>query len=342
MNQDALLTIKNLKTYFYTYRGVVKAVDGIDLCIRRKEIVGLAGESGSGKSVLARSILRLIQPPGRIIDGQLWLSEDNLLSLTEREMRKVRGKKIAMVFQDPLSTLNPVIKVGSQIAEAIRLHGVRQQGNSSTIHPTISELHHRVLGLMESVRIAEPQNTYHYYPHQLSGGMRQRIVLATALACNPSLLIADEPTTALDVTVQATVLELMKRIQQEYEISILFITHDLAIIYQFCDWVAIMYAGRLVEWGRSRNVLLSPYHPYTINLLQCLPHLRISSSIHPIPGEVPDLSKLPPGCAFYERCSQGMAICKNEVPPMYVLSDERKVRCFLYQAKSANQGSGNG
>ena len=241
MATSHFLKISELKTHFYTQRGVVKAVDGVSLNITRNQIVGLAGESGSGKSVFARSIMRLVQPPGRIIGGRVELEGTNLLDLKEREMRRIRGGAIAMSFQNPLSSLNPVKKIGPQIVEVFRAHA-QQAGILSARYGAAKKLHSRAHEIMEAVRIPDPERTFHCYPHQLSGGMRQRIVLGIALACNPSLLIADEPTTALDVTIQASILALLKLLQEAQKISSLLITHDLALICYLCDWVAIMYA----------------------------------------------------------------------------------------------------
>ena len=339
MSAEPLLQINNLTIHFFTDLGIVKAVDGVDLHINRGETVGLAGESGSGKSVLARSILRLIQPPGKIVDGEILFEGENLLAKTEGEMRKIRGGAIAMAFQDPLTTLNPVLRVGPQIAEAVQLHGVRVPNAAVRKSFRRGEARQRTLEMMKSVRISEVEQRYCQYPHQFSGGMRQRAVLATALACNPSLLIADEPTTALDVTVQASILELLLDAQREYGTSILLITHDLGVIDHFCEQTVIMYAGRIVEWGQTRDVLSTPKHPYTQGLLECLPRLGVQSPIHPIPGDVPDLSNLPVGCAFRLRCSHVMPACMEIVPLIAKVSENRWTRCHLYE-NFASRGGG--
>lgn len=330
MATDSLLQIRNLQTFFLTSHGVIKAVDGVDLDIGSGETLGLAGESGSGKSVLARSILQLIQPPGQIVGGEIFFKGEDLLRKTDREMRRIRGGSIAMAFQDPLTTLNPVVRVGPQITEVVRLHGLRRDDAITIQKPDRRTARGKALNMMEAVRIPEPLRRYAQYPHQFSGGMRQRAVLATALACNPSLLIADEPTTALDVTVQAGILELLQELRHQHGTSILLITHDLGVIDHFCDRVAIMYAGRLVEGGLTRDVLSDPKHPYTEGLLACLPHVRTESTIQSIPGEVPDMLHVPEGCAFHPRCPRVMPVCPETEPPVLQVGEERWIRCHLF------------
>ena len=340
MTDAPLLTTKNLRTHFVTDRGVVKAVDGVDFRIGRGEIVGLAGESGSGKSVFARSVLRLIQPPGQIVDGKIIFEGEDLLKKSEREMRHIRGGDIALAFQDPLTALNPVLRVGPQVAEVVRRHGVRDGGDSALRGWSRRDARGRAIEMMEAVRIPEVSQRYGQYPHQLSGGMRQRAVLASVLACNPSLLIADEPTTALDVTVQAAILDLLQEAKRRHGTSILLITHDLGVIHHFCERVAIMYAGRIVEWGDTRDVLTSPKHPYTEGLLECLPSLRGQAELHPIPGEVPDLLDLPSGCAFSPRCPRALPTCTEFDPPVVDVGGGRWTRCHLFGG-TGKQGDPN-
>jgi len=342
MSSHPLLRVRDLTTYFFTDLGVLKAVDGVDLQIGRGETVGLAGESGSGKSVLGRSILRLIQPPGRIVGGEVLFEGEDLLAKTEGEMQNIRGGAIAMAFQDPLTTLNPVLSVGPQIAEAVRLHGVRADDGTTIPSTSRWAARQRALEMMRSVRIPEAVQRYRQYPHEFSGGMRQRAVLATALACNPSLLIADEPTTALDVTVQAVILELLREVTCTHNTSVLLITHDLGVIDHFCQQVAVMYAGRIVEWGPTRSVLSEPMHPYTEGLLNCLPRLDYESVIRPIPGEVPDPLNLPEGCAFHVRCPHTMPVCAKTEPRVAEVGEGRWVRCHVYEKGISAGGSGSG
>jgi len=329
MTDTPLLTVKNLQTHFATDGGVVKAVDGVDFSIGRGEIVGLAGESGSGKSVFARSVLRLIQSPGQIVGGEIIFEGENLLEKSEREMREIRGGAIALAFQDPLTALNPVLRVGPQVAEVVRQHGVRDLSDSAVRGWSRGDARGRAVEMMEAVRIPEVSRRYDHYPHQLSGGMRQRAVLAGLLACNPSFLIADEPTTALDVTVQAAILDLLEEARNRHGMSILLITHDLGVIRHFCERVAIMYAGRIVESGDTRDLLASPKHPYTEGLLECLPSLRRKAEVHPIPGGVPNLLDLPTGCAFGPRCPRAVPTCAELEPPAVNVGDGRWARCHL-------------
>ena len=338
MTNTPLLTVKNLRTHFATDRGVLKAVDGVDLSIGRSETVGLAGESGSGKSVFARSILRLVQSPGRIVEGEVLFEGEDLLKKPEREMRQVRGRAIAFAPQDPLTSLNPVLRVGPQVAEVVRRHGVRAGDDPAVRRWSRRAARERAVEVMEAVRIPEVSQRYSHYPHQLSGGMRQRAVLASALACNPSLLIADEPTTALDVTVQAAILDLLQEAKRRQGTSVLLITHDLGVICHFCERVAVMYAGRIVEWGDTRDVLTSPMHPYTEGLLRCLPRLRGSAELHPIPGRVPDLLDLPPGCAFGPRCPRAVPVCTELDPPVVDLGGGRWTRCHLFGGTGRREG----
>jgi len=323
---DVLIDVAGLKTYFYTDDGVVKAVDGVDFQIKRGETLGLVGESGCGKSVSALSIMRLIPiPPGRIVDGSITYSGRDLTKLTEREMRKVRGNEISMVFQEPMTSLNPVYTVGDQIAEAITLH----QGKSRR------EAMRMAAEMLDLVGIPAPQKRVHDYPHQLSGGMRQRVMIAMALSCNPGLLIADEPTTALDVTIQAQILELLKKLKQEIGMSILLITHDLGMVAEMAQRVSVMYAGRAVEVGTAYQVFKTPRHPYTRGLLNSVPRVDKAAEkqqrLQAIEGVVPNPLYLPSGCAFHPRCPYVKEECKQAIPPLESAGDGQLVRCIRWR-----------
>ncbi|MFP4081144.1 MAG: ABC transporter ATP-binding protein [Candidatus Aminicenantes bacterium] len=325
--RSPLLNINNLSTYFFTHQGTVKAVDGVSLILNQGEALGLVGESGCGKSVFALSLLRLISPPGRIVSGEIFFQGVDLLQQPEKEMQRIRGRSIAMVFQDPLTTLNPVLQVGYQIAEVLKIHHWQpERKNNQAQRGTIQQ---RVLELMRLVHIPSPRERTRQYPHQLSGGMRQRAIIAAGLACNPLLLIADEPTTALDVTVQVQILNLLAEIREKYRTSILLITHDIGTIDYLCKRVAVMYAGQIVEHGLTSQVFSSPRHPYTQGLLECLPALQRKKYIYPIPGEVPDLSDLPPGCTFQDRCPHLMERCRKEKPRLLTVDGNWQVRCHL-------------
>jgi peptide/nickel transport system ATP-binding protein len=316
--RELVLRIENLHTCFYTQGVAVRAVDGIDLDIRSSEIFGLVGESGSGKSVTALSIMRLISPPGVIDSGKIIFKGTDLLELSEAEMRKVRGDKISMIFQDPAAFLNPIMTVGRQIAEPLTLH--RGVGRS--------EARERVLELMDLVGIPDPQQRIDDYPHQLSGGMRQRVLIATALACQPDILIADEPTTALDVTIQAQILDLLRGLQSSFGSSVLLITHDLGVIAEMCHRVAVMYAGQVMEVAETEALLTDPQHPYTAALLESLPQLgHRKERLRVIPGSVPSAVTPPSGCRFHPRCSRAEVICKEKMPPLIRLSHGRQAAC---------------
>jgi len=322
---DILLYVKDLHTYFYTYGGVVKAVDGIDFFVRRGETLGLVGESGCGKSVTALSILRLIQqPPGQIVKGRILFDGQDLLSLTSERMRQIRGNSISMIFQEPMTSLNPVLRVGDQIAESLRLH----QGVSKR------EAMDRAVEMLRKVAIPDPEKRIKDYPHQLSGGMRQRVMIAIALSCDPKMLIADEPTTALDVTIQAQILNLMNKLKQDYGASVLLITHDLGVIAQVSQYVAVMYAGRIVEYADVGELFCNPKHPYTLGLMDSIPKIDMpvpeNKMLKTIPGIVPSLLDLPEGCYFRERCSQGSDMCAEKDPPLFELGSAHQVRCWLY------------
>ncbi len=319
-----LLSVEDLKTEFHTSIGVVKAVRGVSFQIERGETVGIVGESGSGKSVTALSLMRLIpSPPGKITDGSIKFDGKELVGISEDEMRKIRGQQIAMVFQDPFSSLNPTMTLGEQIAEPIRLHTKANK----------REAKERALQLMRDVRIPLPEIRYRQYPHQISGGQRQRIMIAIAFACNPQLLIADEPTTALDVTVQAQVLTLMKSMQKMTNAGVVLITHDLGVVAEVCDRVLVMYAGIVVESSTVDLIFSAPQHPYTQALLESLPQIDDDrlKRLNTIPGQPPDLAHLPSGCPFYERCSKRMPdICQTREPEPVTLATGQVVRCFHY------------
>jgi oligopeptide/dipeptide ABC transporter ATP-binding protein len=331
-NQD-LLELHNLSTIFPTRRGEVQAVDSIDLSLREGEILGIVGESGCGKSTVLLSILRLIRAPGRIAGGEIHFKGQDLRKLSSREMRSVRGKEISMIFQDPLSTLNPVFPVGEQIREALRLHHIIGDGNLPW--PFDGRLKRRekerVLEVMREVGIPSPMDRYRAYPHQFSGGMQQRALIAIALVCEPSLLLADEPTTALDVTIQAQILDLMRSINRKRGTAIILVTHDLGLAAEFCGQIAVMYAGRIVEQGSVGQVVENTLHPYSQGLLACRPRISLRQiRIEPIPGNVPDLASLPNGCAFAARCPYRREVCVFGPIPLVEMSDGHLSRCLLH------------
>lgn len=323
---DKLLEIKNLRTYFYTEDGVVPAVDDVSFYVKPGETLGIVGESGCGKSVTSVSILRLIpSPPGRIMEGsEILFDGKNLLSLTEKEMRKIRGNDISMIFQEPMTSLNPVFKIGDQISETLMLHQ----------HMKKEEARKKSIEMLASVGIPRPEKVVDDYPHSLSGGMRQRAMIAMALACNPKLLIADEPTTALDVTIQAQILDLMNKLKSEINASVMLITHNLGVVAETCQRIIVMYAGKVVEEGDVYSIFEDPKHPYTQGLLRSVPSIEAKrDKLESIPGIVPNPLNMPKGCRFAPRCSKAMEICKEKQPELTVLGEERTVRCFLYEQK---------
>ncbi|MCS6964781.1 ABC transporter ATP-binding protein [Thermoflexus sp.] len=327
--RDILLEVRDLRTYFFTEDGVVKAVDGVSFHVRRGEILGLVGESGCGKSVTSLSIMRLITPPGRILGGQVLFDGMDLLKLPEPEMVRLRGSRISMIFQQPVSCLNPVFKIGDQIAEVFQVH----EGLSRI------EGWKRAIELLQMVGIPDPERRAHSYPHELSGGMAQRVMIAMALALGPELLIADEPTTALDVTIQAQILDLMRELQRHMHTAIILITHDMGIVAEMCDRVAVMYAGQIIEEADVRTIFRNPQHPYTRGLLGSIPVMGVvKPRLDTIPGTVPNLINLPPGCRFAPRCQARLEhrarlgnLCLEENPPLFHTGPGHQVRCWLYQ-----------
>tara|TARA_B100000674_G_scaffold486269_1_gene494516 strand:- start:2273 stop:3289 length:1017 start_codon:yes stop_codon:yes gene_type:complete len=321
-SREKLLEIKGLKTYFNTEDGVAKAVNGVDYHVYKGETLGVVGESGSGKSVTSLSIMRLIpNPPGFIAGGQVLFDGQDLLQLSYKEMRKVRGNKISMIFQEPMTSLNPVFTIGNQIMEPIILHE----------NLSMKEAEDRAVEMLDKVGIPGARNRLNDYPHQFSGGMRQRVMIAMALACDPKLLIADEPTTALDVTIQAQILELMVELRENNpESSIILITHDMAVVAETCDRVAVMYCGRVQEMASVDEIFYNPLHPYTRGLLESIPNpAKKKDRLFAIPGIVPNLMDLPVGCKFCTRCDQKMDICEVEEPPMVEINEGHFLRCHL-------------
>ncbi len=314
-----LLAVQNLQTFFFTPGGLVKAINGVDLHLAEGETLALVGESGCGKSLTALSLLRLVPEPGRIVGGEIRFEGQDLLRMPLDEMRRVRGNRIGMVFQEPMTSLNPVFRVGEQIAEVLRLHQGhdRRQADAAAVN------------LLDQVGIPAPFERARDYPHQLSGGMRQRVMIAMALACNPRLLIADEPTTALDVTIQAQIMELLARAKAERGMSMLLITHDLGIVAQHAERVAIMYAGRIMESAPVRDLFADPRHPYTKGLLACVPKLgEKRRRLTPIEGTIPTPGQLAEGCPFLDRCPESFAPCRNELPPLVEIGPGHWVRCW--------------
>ncbi len=323
-----LIELKGLKTYFYTEDGVVKAVDGVSFAIEPEQTLGVVGESGCGKSVTALSIMGLVpMPPGKIVEGEILFYKDgkvvqlHKLNPKGREYRSIRGKEIAMIFQEPMTSLNPVFTIGYQIMEAIMLHQKVSK----------KEAKKKAIEMLRQVGIPEPEQRVDEYPHQLSGGMRQRAMIAMALSCNPSLLIADEPTTALDVTIQAQVLDLMQDLKRKFQAAIMLITHDLGVVAEMCEEVVVMYLGKVVEHAKVRPIFHEPKHPYTQGLLKSIPSLATKKKrLEPIKGVVPDPLNAPPGCPFNPRCPYTMDICRREMPPLKEVAPGHDVACWLY------------
>jgi peptide/nickel transport system ATP-binding protein len=317
-----LLEIENLQTHFFTDRGQIPAVDGVSIRVNKGEVVGIVGESGCGKSVTSLSVMRLVpNPPGKIVGGSIRFKGEELVAASEKRMRELRGNEIAMIFQEPMTSLNPVYTIGDQIGEVIRLH----------TGATKKEARQRSIDMLKKVGIPRAEAIVDEYPHQLSGGMRQRVMIAMAMACNPELLIADEPTTALDVTIQAQILDLMRQLNRESETAIMMITHDLGVVAEMCHRVVVMYAGNVVEEGDVRSILKEPKHPYTIGLLHSLPKLEgARKRLYSIPGNVPIPGSLTVGCRFAPRCEHATDRCRTEMPELRPAGPNRRTRCWLY------------
>jgi len=320
-----LLQIKNLKVSFFVRKGVVKAVDGVSLAVNEGETVGIVGESGSGKSITALSIIRLISPPGRIVGGEILLKEKDILKINIKHMLNIRGNEVSMIFQDPMTSLNPVFNIGRQVSEAIMIH--QKLNKKDALNKSID--------MLKRVGIPLPEKRLHDYPHQLSGGMRQRVMIAMALSCEPSLLIADEPTTALDVTIQAQILDLILKMKEDRGTSVILITHDLGVVAEMAQRVLVMYAGKIVEEADVRTLFKRPLHPYTQGLLVSIPYLQTEGGVskktklQEIPGIVPSLLNLPPGCKFHPRCSLTIEKCTREEPALKPAEKGHLVRCWL-------------
>jgi oligopeptide/dipeptide ABC transporter ATP-binding protein len=316
-----LLKVKNLKTYFIMEEGLVKAVDGISFDLKEGETLGLVGESGCGKSVSALSILRLIpNPPGKIVGGEILFEDRDLLKLSEEEIREVRGNKIAMIFQEPMTSLNPVLTIGHQVSEPIIVH--RNKSKKDALKESIT--------LLTNVKIPAAEARIRAYPHHFSGGMRQRAMIAMGLGCNPRLIIADEPTTALDVTIQAQLLELMKNLTRDYGMSLIIITHNLGVVARYADRVNVMYAGRIVEKGAAKDIYGDQRHPYTIGLMASVPRLDLDTKkkLIPIEGQPPDLLRVPLGCAFHPRCVYAFDKCRVETPELRTVAENHEIACW--------------
>ncbi|BCB03702.1 ABC transporter ATP-binding protein [Bacillus sp. KH172YL63] len=325
---DHVLTVKDLEVSFTTYGGEVKAVRGVSFDLSKGETLAIVGESGCGKSVTSQSIMKLIpSPPGKVTNGEILFKGSDLLKQSEAQMRKIRGADISMIFQDPMTALNPTLTIGEQLMEGILEH-----------HPIGKKMaKQRAIEMLSLVSIPNPAERMRQYPHQFSGGMRQRIVIAMALACEPDVLIADEPTTALDVTIQAQILELFRKIQNNTGVSIILITHDLGVVAQVADRIAVMYAGKIVEEGTRREIFYSPQHPYTKGLLKSVPRLDLEGEeLYPIPGSPPDLFAPPVGCPFAARCEKAMEVCVRVHPPKTQLSGDHHVECWLQDERAKN------
>jgi oligopeptide/dipeptide ABC transporter ATP-binding protein len=325
--EESLLTVKNLRTHFFTYAGLVRAVDDVSFSLHPGEMLGVVGESGCGKSVMARSILRLIpDPPGRIVGGEILFEGQPILRLSEDQMQAIRGNQISMIFQEPMSSLNPVYTVGNQLSEVFPLHQKLKK----------KEAWARSVEMLKRVGIPAPESRMNEYPFQMSGGMRQRVMIAMALACRPKVILADEPTTALDVTIQAQILDLIREFHRELATAVILITHDLGVIAEMVSRILVMYAGKVVEEGSLADVFTHPLHPYTEGLILSIPSLDLGQNketgpLREIPGVVPDLCFLPPGCSFLPRCQRRMDVCQKESPPLKMVETGHSVRCRLFQ-----------
>jgi len=317
---DTILKIRGLKTQFFTSKGVVPAVDGVDITVRAGEAVGLVGESGCGKSMTAMSVMQLLQHPGRVVDGEILLKGENLLEKTPRQMCDIRGNEISMIFQEPMTSLNPVYTIGKQVMEAVRQHQDVSKEEAKKI----------AIDIFKRIGIPEPEKRFYSYPHQLSGGLRQRVMIGMAMVCNPALMICDEPTTALDVTIEAQILYLIKEMQKEKGTAVIMITHNLGVVAESCDYVYVMYAGKIMEEASVFEIFEHPTHPYTYGLLNSIPKTtEVKDHLFTIRGLVPNLLSLPKGCRFCTRCDKAMKICTEYEPDLYDIGDGHKVRCFL-------------
>lgn len=324
MKESVVLEIKNLKSHFFTARGEVPAVDGVSIQVPAGKIIGVVGESGCGKSMTAMSVMGLLRYPGRIVDGSIILEGRDITHLSRREFSKVRGNEISMIFQEPMTSLNPVYSVGRQVREAILLHQKVSK----------EEARRRVIEIFHAVGIPEPEKRYYSYPHQLSGGLRQRVMIGMAMVCRPKVMIADEPTTALDVTIEAQILQLMKRLCSEQGTSIILITHNMGVVAEICDYVYVMYAGKVMEQAETFELFEQTRHPYTQGLLQSIPRLEGKvDRLYTIDGVVPNLLHLPAGCSFCTRCTKATQRCYTEKPFLYQTGKEHGVRCFAYESE---------
>ncbi len=330
-NNNNVLEIRGLNSYFFTEKGVAPAVDGLDLDIPKGKIIGLVGESGCGKSMTAKSIMGLLKYPGRVAGGSIRFEDQDLTRLSDKELRKICGNDISMIFQEPMTSLNPVFRIGAQIDEVIALHD--GEGKSK------EDIKKRTVEMLEMVGIANSQGVYEMYPHELSGGMRQRVMIAMALACNPKVIIADEPTTALDVTIQAQILDLLRSLKDRINSSIMLITHDLGVIAEMADYVVVMYAGRVVEKGTAQEIFANPAHPYTIGLMASKPIVgKKVDRLYSIPGKVPNPVNMPNYCYFKDRCEMALPCCDGEYPCEISLSPTHKVSCYRYYENNRKAG----
>ncbi len=323
---DVILHIENLRTYFFTRERIVRALDGVNISLKRSVTTGIVGESGCGKTMLALSIMRLVPRPGRIVGGHIWFEGKDIVGLDEESMREIRGAEISMIFQEPMTSLNPVFTIGEQVAETIALHQRELRGSRSFALQ-------KAIEVLAMVGIPQPEKRIKDYPHQLSGGMRQRVMIGMALACKPKLMIADEPTTALDVTSQAQILELMEGLKDEINTSIILVTHDLGVVAETCQDVSVMYMGKVVESSKVDTLFSNPLHPYTIGLMRSRPVLGKTAKsyrLKPIPGTVPTFRDVPKGCPFHDRCEVAMSICSEKEPPATLLEGSHMVRCWRH------------
>jgi len=332
MENQEILRVENLKTYFNTDDGIVKAVDGVSFTLNRGETLGIVGESGCGKSVMNLSLMRLIaSPPGKIVDGDIFFHGKSVLAMSGAELRALRGNKLSMIFQDPMTSLNPFLRISTQLVETLRLH----QGFSKL------EAYEKAIEMLRRVGIPSPEKRIDAYPHQFSGGMRQRVMIAMALSCNPEILVADEPTTALDVTIQAQILEIIKDLTVKLSTAVILITHDLGVVSGMCDTICVMYAGRIVERTSTDDLFRNPKHPYTLGLIRSVPRLDKTTKerLYSIPGTPPSLINLPECCPYHPRCEFAMDICSRQYPDEIDLEKGHRVCCWLYDGKGGNGGS---